>query len=178
MTDLRGVARLARGFLSGRLSTDAVRDRFGRHELEADEGVAFTRQTLRFAAIGAASTVAYAVLFLTLRLWYPAQAANVIALFATAIANTAANRRLTFGVAGRQHALRHHAQGLALFAVAVALTSSSLAVLHHLVGAPPVWAEVAVLVTANAVVTLVRFLALRLWVFRSRRAAPERISMS
>ena len=38
--------------------------------------------------------------------------------------------------------------------------------------------EVAVLVTANAIVTLVRFLALRLWVFRSRRAAPERISMS
>jgi glycosyltransferase involved in cell wall biosynthesis/putative flippase GtrA len=178
MSDLRGVARLARGFLSGRLSTEAVSDRFGRHELEGDEGLAFTRQALRFAGIGVASTVAYAALFLTLRLWYPAQGANVVALLVTAIANTAANRRLTFGVAGRRHALRHHLQGLALFAVAVALTSSSLAVLHHLVSAAPVWAEVAVLVTANAVVTLVRFLALRLWVFRSRRAAPERISMS
>ena len=41
-----------------------------------------------------------------------AQAANVVALLVTAVANTAANRRLTFGVRGRDGAARHQVQGL------------------------------------------------------------------
>ena len=58
------------------------------------------RQLVSFALIGAASTLAYAVLYLALRQAMPAQAANALSLLLTAVANTAANRRLTFGVRG------------------------------------------------------------------------------
>ena len=55
-----------------------------------------------------------------------AQVANLVALLLTAVANTAANRRLTFGVRGRGGAARHQAQGLVVFALGLALTSGSL----------------------------------------------------
>src|SRR6201999_2553257 len=55
----------------------------------------------RFLAIGVASTLAYIVLYLVLRGPLGADGANVAALAVTAVANTAANRALTFGVRGR-----------------------------------------------------------------------------
>ena len=44
--------------------------------------------------------------------------ANALSLLVTAVANTAANRRLTFGVRGAAGRLRHQGQGLAVFALA------------------------------------------------------------
>ena len=72
-------------------------------------------QIARFTVIGVASTVAYVVLFLLLRCIMPAQAANVVSLLLTAVANTAANRRLTFGISGRSNAARHQVKGLIAF---------------------------------------------------------------
>ena len=60
------------------------------------------------------STLAYLLLFLVFRAPLGAQAANFTALLVTAIANTAINRRFTFGVRGGG-ALRHQAQGLLVF---------------------------------------------------------------
>ena len=51
--------------------------------------------------MGVASTVAYLALYVLLRAVLPAVAANALALLVTAVANTAANRRFTFEVAGR-----------------------------------------------------------------------------
>src|ERR1039457_317540 len=68
-----------------------------------------------FAAVGVASTVAYILLYLALRGALPAQWANALSLLITAVANTAANRRFTFGIGGRPQAgpqaagLRHRA---------------------------------------------------------------------
>ena len=59
-----------------------------------------------------------------------AQAANVISLLVTAVANTAANRRLTFGISGRSNAARHQVKGLIAFGIGLALTSGALAALH------------------------------------------------
>ena len=47
------------------------------------------------------STIAYALLFLAFSGALGAAAANALALAVTAIGNTAANRRLTFGLRGR-----------------------------------------------------------------------------
>ena len=58
------------------------------------------REALTFCAIGVVSTLAYAVLYALLRGAVAAPAANAIALVVTAVGNTAANRRLTFGVRG------------------------------------------------------------------------------
>jgi putative flippase GtrA len=130
-----------------------------------------TRQLVRFAGIGVASTLAYLLLFLLLRTGMGAQPANLVALLLTAIANTAANRRLTFGVTGRADAGRHQLQGLVVFGLGLALTSGSLALLHGASTAPPLGIELTVLVAANLAATVLRFLLLRVWVFRGRPAA-------
>ena len=161
VADLKGVARLGRGLATGRLPIGQVRQEFGRPSLAG--------HLVRFAGIGVASTLAYLLLFLVLRTFTGAQATNLAALLLTAIANTAANRRLTFGVTGRRHAARHQAQGLVVFGLGLALTSGSLGVLHTLSSTPPRLAELAILVAANLAATALRFVLLRAWVFHPRR---------
>ena len=162
--DLRGIARLRRGLAGGLgARVEALRDR----AVQAPVGL--WRQVARFAAIGVASTLAYVALYLLLRDGAGAQAANAIALVVTAVANTAANRRITFGVRGRSRWARHQVQGLGVFAIGLGLTSGSLVVLHAATAAPARPLEVAVLVLANAGATLARFVLLRGWVFRAQR---------
>jgi putative flippase GtrA len=173
IADLRGVARLAKGFVRGSIPVGDVRRRFGRDALApAEAPPTFARQLGRFAAIGVASTAAYALLFLVLRTWSPAQVANVVALLVTATANTAANRRLTFGVRGADDALRHHAQALMIVGLGLVLTTAALAALHQISASPARWVELTVLIVANLVTTVIRFLGLRLWVFATHRADP------
>jgi putative flippase GtrA len=145
----------------------------GRAALEpATPGVptGMTRQVVRFAAIGFVSTLAYLLLFVLLRGITGAQVANFLALALTAIANTAANRRLTFGIRGRTDAIRHQFQGFGIFLVGLAITSGSLALLHLSSPEPSNLTEISVLVGANLAATAVRFVLLRGWVFRHRPA--------
>jgi putative flippase GtrA len=162
--DLKGVVRMAYGLASGRIPITAVRDQI---QPMAAERNSLLAQAARFAVIGVMSTVAYLVLYLALRSALPAQASNAIALLATAIGNTAANRYFTFGVRGRSSAVRHQAQGLAVFLAALLLTSGSLAAVHAINPNPGRLVEVAALVTANLAATVLRFALLRNWVFRS-----------
>ena len=174
MADLRGVARLGRALATRSLPVTELRGRLGRAPLSVP-GVplGMPRQLARFAAIGVASTTAYVALFLLLRDLLPAQPANLLALLTTAIANTAANRRLTFGRRGRDGAGRAQLQGLLVFAVGLALTAGSLHLLNALSAHPRVAVEIAVLIGANLAATLVRFLLFRAWVFRPV-TAPDR----
>jgi len=170
--DLKGIARLLRAFGSGRLPLGTLRAQLGRDPLPvAGVPAGLTGQLIRFAAVGAASTLAYLLLYALLRTGTGPQAANLIALLVTAVANTAVNRRLTFGVRGNDGAWRHQAQGLLVFAIGLGLTSGSLALLDRLSAHPAQLVELVVLVLANLLATAVRFLMLRVWVFRSRRTA-------
>ena len=126
----------------------------------------------RFVGIGVASTLAYVVLYLALRSGMGSQAANASALLLTAIGNTAANRRYTFAVRGPAGALRHQAQGFAVFGLALGVTAGSLVLLHALAPSASRALELAVLVVANLAATVLRFVLLRGWVFRDRRSAP------
>ncbi|KOX24749.1 sugar translocase [Saccharothrix sp. NRRL B-16348] len=173
VADLKGVARVARGLVSGRIPIGELRAQLGREPLEPQTpGVpaGLFRQLVRFAAVGVVSTLAYLLLFVSLRGGLGAQGANLVALLVTAIANTAANRRFTFGVRGRRGAGRHQFEGLLVFGLGLALTSGSLALLH-LFAAPGGPAELVAVVGANLLATVLRFLLLRNWVFRPRRAA-------
>jgi glycosyltransferase involved in cell wall biosynthesis len=129
-------------------------------------------QVARFVAIGIASTLAYAVLYLLLRGGLGPGAANALALALTAIANTQANRRLTFGVRGRSDLLRHHLQGALVFVLTLALTSAALDVQQTAAPHASRLVELAVLVAASICATVTRFVALRSWVFARRRARP------
>ena len=127
------------------------------------------RQLPRFAAIGVVSTVAYLALFWVLRSVTGAMAANAVALLVTAVANTATNRRFTFGVTGRHRRLRQHLEGLVVFGLGLAMTTGALALLERTTPDPGRAAELAALVAPNAAATLLRFVLLRSWVFHPRR---------
>jgi putative flippase GtrA len=171
LTDLKGVARLGKAFATGALPISELRHQLGRDVEPPVPGVpaGLTRQVVRFAAVGVASTLLYLLLFMLLRNGMGAQPANLLALLISAIANTAANRRVTFEVRGRAGAGRHQFQGLLVFAVGLGLTSGSLALLQLLTGNPPRALELIVLVLANLFATIVRFVLLRGWVFRAQR---------
>ncbi|MEN3533972.1 bifunctional glycosyltransferase family 2/GtrA family protein [Microbispora sp. ZYX-F-249] len=150
--DLKGMWRVARGSLTAPAAPPSR--------------TSVRTQIPVFAVVGAISTVAHLVLFWMLRSLLPPVAANAIALFVTAVANTAANRRFTFGVRGRAGALRHHLGGLVAFVAGLALTSGGLAALPA--GASRA-AELAAVIVANGLATLLRFLLLRSWVFAPRK---------
>ena len=132
LADLKGVWRLRRALTAGRLPLAALRGDGQADPLEGAARPRFAWQLASFCLIGAASTLAYAALYLLFRAALPAQLANALALAATAVANTAANRRLTFGVRGSEGWLRHQTQGLVVFALGLAVTSGSLVLLHRL----------------------------------------------
>ena len=162
--DLKGMWRLARGMAGGRIPVSEL------PTYSENETPGLVGQLVRFAAIGVASTLAYLLLFLVLRGPFGAQGANFLALLLTAVANTAANRRITFGVRGAVDRFRHQVQGLVVFVIGLALTSASLAVLAAAAPDAPRWVELSVLVAANVGATLVRFLLFRSWVFPRRHA--------
>src|SRR5207253_2449547 len=118
-------------------------------------------QLKSFVVIGVISTLAYVVLYSLLRGVSSAPVANVLALLVTAVGNTTANRHLTFDVRGRAGLARDQVAGLVAFVVALAITSSSLGVLSVIAPKSPRAVEIVVLVGANGVATLSRFVLLR-----------------
>lgn len=119
----------------------------------------------RFLAVGVASTIAYALLYLLLRAPLGALGANALALGVTAVANTQANRHFTFGLRGRTRLLRQHAMGAVVYLLTLGLATGAVLVLHGLDPHPARALEVAVLVAASLCATVTRFIALRTLVF-------------
>ena len=172
--DLKGVGRLVRGLATGTIPVHVIAAQLGSTRPAAPGSL--LRHGVRFGAVGVASTAAYVLLFLLLQGWIGAALANAIALALTAIGNTAANRRFTFGVSGCPRVARHHAEGLIVFGIALAVTSGALGLLHALAPDAHHVTELAVLVGANLVATAVRFVLLRGWVFHPGRNREEGIS--
>jgi putative flippase GtrA len=168
LADLRGIARIRWGLLRGTLRVPRLRAM-----APPKPAGPLSRQLARFLAVGVASTLAYVLLYLGLRTALSAQWANAVSLLATAVLNTAINRRFTFGIRGRADLARHQAQGLLAFGAGLALTSAALAALHAAVPRPARAAEVTVLIGANLAATAIRFAIYRHWVFRRRRATPD-----
>jgi putative flippase GtrA len=176
LADLRGMARLGAGFARGTIQVPQLRGASlaGRRNGAEPAESSMPLQIARFAVIGVGSTIAYLGLYLLLRGSMPTQTANLISLLLTAVANTAANRRLTFGISGRPNVARHQFKGLLTFGIGLALTAGALAVLdagspHHGRGT-----EILVLLGANLVAAVLRFTLYRTWVFgRSKRGVDR-----
>ena len=162
LADLRGVVRLGSGLARGSIKVPRLR---GSSPGNGRPNRELLTQIASFAVVGIASTIAYVLLYLLLRGVMSAQAANAASLVVTAAANTAANRRLTFGISGRLHAARHQVKGLIAFGIGLALTSGALATLHSASRG----LEVSVLIAANLVATIIRFVLYRTWVFGKSR---------
>jgi putative flippase GtrA len=155
VADLRGVWRL----LTRRPHASPPVRRVG----EAPGGD-LSSQLVRFASIGIVSTLLFGALFLLLAGPLGFVAADVIALLVCSIANTAANRRLTFSLRGRAGRVRHWRSAFVLSLLPLALTLATLAVLAA-AGVTSLGATLVALTAANAVASIGRFVALRRWVF-------------
>ena len=136
------------------------------------------RPVVRFLLIGVLSTLAYVVLFAGLRALMPAGLAAAAALAACAVANTAANRRLTFGLRGPEDRGRHLALGTATGVALLAASEGALAVLHAAAPHAGLVLESAALVAVSAIAAVCRFALLRLLLEprAARRAAAAHTS--
>ena len=176
--DLRGIVRLGTRLARGTIRVPALGDPsppgVSRQAGRVGPRSRLAGQLARFMVVGVASTVAYVLLFLLLRGAIGAQGANAVSLLVTAVANTAVNRRVTFGIRGRAQAGRHQVRGLIAFGIGLAFTSGALALLHHADPRPGRAAEVSVLVAANVLATLVRFGLYRSWVFQGSTRGGRR----
>jgi len=172
--DLKGVARLARGLVTGSLPLTTLLESASAERAVAARPGLFA-QLARFSVVGVVSTAAYVLLYVALRGAMGALGANALALFVTAVANTAVNRGVTFGVRSPKDHLRHQLQGIVVFTLGLALTTGALAALHGLAPRVGRGLEIAVLVIAGAVATVVRFALFRSWVFpgASRASTPS-----
>lgn len=159
--DLRGIWRMLRSIRRGR--ADAVT------ELRTADPVfdeALGGQLVRFASIGMVSTLVFAALFALLHAPLGAYLADVVALAVCTVANTAANRRLTFSLRGRAGRARHFGGALLLALLPLALTLGTLVVLTSL-GVTSMPAQLVAVTAANLAASLAKFAVLRSWVFRS-----------
>jgi putative flippase GtrA len=128
-------------------------------------------QVRSFVLIGVLSTLAWALLYTLSRGAMGPVGANAVALVLSAIGNTAANRRITFGIQGRAGLARDHGAGLAAFAVALALTTGAAWALSTVAPHATRATELLVLVGANAAATVSRFVLLRTWIGRPSATA-------
>jgi putative flippase GtrA len=148
--DLRGIVRLARDAPLGQMAA--------------------------FAAVGVATTVLHALLFLLFRQATGAQLANAGALVLATVVNTAANRHWTFGVRGRAGAVRHQVQGFIVLVLGLAVTSAGLALLGWVYPSASHAVEAVVIVAGTLTATLLKFVMFRSWVFRPATPPLEKMS--
>lgn len=156
--DLRGVWRVLRTFMRGD-------GRIELGELERKPLVDdFGRQTVTFASIGVASTLATLAAYVLLRESIGSVWANVVAFTGASVFNNWANRRWTFrrrGAAGRSWQV---AATLVVFVVPLVLSTIAVAVVRG-----DLASELAALLVAWAIGGIFRFLVLRAWVYRRRQ---------
>jgi len=160
--DLAGVRRLQRTMDD--LPLPRIRQQLGRTSNMAGAGT----QTVRFALVGVFTTVMHLGLFALLHataLPGSAQWSNALALGLAAVANTALNRRWTFGVRQRRGALKNQIQGLGVFGLTWAATALALALFAAAWPAAPTVAQTLVVGVGNVVATAAKFLLMRHWMF-------------
>lgn len=166
--DIRGMVRVAGSLVKGSIPVQAIYAELGRRPIAPPGRPSFFGQVVRFGLVGAASTLAFALLYMVLQGPFGAQQANFLSLLLTAVGNTAANRRFTFGISGPNKLFTQQFQGLIVFLLAWGITASSLWALHSVNPDATASKELLTLTAANVFATLMRFVLLRIWVFRIR----------
>ena len=125
----------------------------------------FADEILRFAGVGAASTVAYAALFAALEPGLGSYLANGVAIGLCSLGNTAAHRGMA-GAAGSGLDRRERVlTSTALFGVSLSFTTGALAATRAL-GLTTMLPTLCAVTVANAGAAVIRFGILRTWVFR------------
>ena len=161
-SDLQGIWRMVKRLASGSAQAETLGERPRRLQ------PSLTGQLVRFASIGLLSTALFSLLFYALAGQIGSVPAGVVAMLICSLANTAANRRVTFALRGRIDMVRHHAAALAVNLLPLALTTGTLVALE-MVGSVDRGVQLVSVTAANAGATAARFVLLRIWVFRPAR---------
>ena len=161
--DLKGLARMAWSFWRGRGVVDL--GDLGRDPTPVGTG----GELVTFAAVGALSTLVTLVLFVLLRGTIGSLAANALALTLAAVANTAANRRWTFGHRGAGGRAQEWRRAAGVHVTGLTISTGAL-LLARAVDGGSLATELLLLTAAFAVSTALRFLLMPAWIFRSRAA--------
>ncbi|MFI6787951.1 glycosyltransferase [Nonomuraea sp. NPDC050383] len=169
--DLRGLWRVARMKASGAARAPLP----GRPAPAAEHpdavlatgraGSRITWEVGCFVIIGVLSTAGQALLYWLLRTWWPPVLANLASLVVLTVLNTEANRRLTFRWSGTGAGRAHLGAG-ALFLLGYVVTSAAVLLFREVQPEASAAAETLVLTASSVLVTIVRFVVLRLAVFR------------
>jgi putative flippase GtrA len=122
-------------------------------------------QLLRFAGVGAVSTLGYLFLFVAWRPLLGALGANAVAMALATLFNTAVHRELAHNVDGLSRRGRMAVVAGALYLVSLACTTAGLLVAHWVAPGSLRW-EVVAITAGNGVAAVFRFSVLRAWIFR------------
>ncbi len=151
--DLKGIGRMLGRLAHGQIELDAPQ-----RSAEPVRGVA--DQMVRFASIGIMSTVVASVLFVLLRPALGLLGGYLVSYLACAAWNVAAQRRYTFAIRGRAGRRQHWLVASLLGAGCLVASAGALLVASSFAPLDTAHA-LAVVTAANAVMTVVRFAALR-----------------
>ena len=155
-----GHAQLTQGFrLLSALRTRLHQD---------DAGAQFTR----YVVVGVVSSALYAVAFIGLA-GLGDQPANLVGAIASTLLANEMHRRLTFHAGGQVSWFTAQWEGGGLAAVGLVATSLALAGVHALIGDVGTVAQLGLIAAVTGAIGLVRFVALRSWVFSSATASRE-----
>jgi putative flippase GtrA len=141
-----------------------------RVRLRADNAPA---QFVRFVTVGVISTAVYFGLFLALR-FAGEQVANLAGVVLSSMLANELHRRLTFHAGDRVGFRTAQVEGGGLAVAGLIATSTALAAFDGVVGDSR-WAEVLLIACVTGAVGLVRFVALRLWVFSGHAHGPPAV---
>ena len=165
--DVRGMARMWKSFRTGAGAIELGDAR--REPLPPGTG----GELVTFAAVGAVSTLAFLALFLVLRNPLGSLWANAVALLVTGIANTAANRRWTFGRRGATGRRSEWARATVVHGLGLALTTGALLAAQAIDGGT-LGTELVLLTIASVTATALRFTLMPAWAFRGAAGGRAR----
>ncbi|MCW2582627.1 MAG: uncharacterized protein JWQ53_1417 [Klenkia sp.] len=131
------------------------------------DGDAGSAQFARFVFVGGLSSALYAVLFVVLD-GFGDQPANLAGAIGSTLLANELHRRLTFHADGRVSWFTAQWEGGGLAVVGLVATSLALALAHHLLGDTTWQVNVLLIGAVTGAIGLVRFVALRAWVFTTR----------
>jgi putative flippase GtrA len=125
-------------------------------------------QLTRFAVVGVVSSALYALLFVAFERWGDQPANLAGAIGSTLLANEL-HRRLTFHAGEQVSWFTAQWEGGGLAGVGLVATSLTLAGVHALVGDVGTVAQLCLITAVTGLIGLIRFVALRSWVFTAAR---------
>ncbi|MGY1855364.1 GtrA family protein [Modestobacter sp. SYSU DS0290] len=121
-------------------------------------------QFARFMVVGGLSSALYALLFVTLA-GLGDQTANLSGAIASTLLANELHRRLTFHAGGRVSWFTAQWEGGGLAGIGLVATSLALAGVHALVGDIGTVPQLCLIAAVTGLIGLIRFIALRSWVF-------------